>query len=69
MAERSSRLTSARTKKQKIQTPEALSQKLYQLGFSRETIEQALKEYQIVEAQSDAGGFDPVPEVLTTENP
>ena len=28
----------------------------------------ALKEYQIIEAQSDAGEFDPVPEVLTTEN-
>ena len=53
----------------KIQTPEALSQKLYQRGFSRETIEHALKEYQIIEAQSDAGEFDPVPEVLTTENP
>ena len=29
-------------KNKKIQIPEALSQKLYQLGFSRETIEQAL---------------------------
>ena len=56
-------------KNKKIQTTEALSQKLYQRGFSRETIEHALKEYQIIEAQSDAGEFDPVPEVLTTENP
>ena len=56
-------------KNKKIQTPEALSQKLYQRGFSWETIEDALKEYQIIEAQSDTGECDPVPEVLTTENP
>ena len=56
-------------KNKKIQTSEALSQKLYQRGFSRETIEHALKEYQIIETQSDAGEFDSVPEVLTTETP
>ena len=56
-------------KNKKIQTPETLSQKLYQRGFSRGTIEHALKEYQIIGAQSDAGEFDLVPEVLTTENP
>ena len=49
-------------KNKKIQTPEALSQKLYQRGFSWKTIEHALKEYQIMEDQSDAGEFDPVPE-------
>jgi len=53
----------------KIQTPEALSQKLYQRGFSRETIKHAMKEHQNIEAQSDAGGLDPVPKVFTTENP
>ena len=56
-------------KYKKIQTPEALSQKLYQRGFPRETIEHALREYQMIEAQSDSGEFAPVPEVLTTENP
>ena len=56
-------------KNKKIQTPEALSQKLYQRGFSWETIEHALKEYQIIETQSDVGEFDSVPEVLTTETP
>ena len=54
-------------KNKKILTPETLSQKLYQRGFSRETIEHALKEYQINETQSDAGDFGSVPEVLTSE--
>lgn len=40
-------------KNKKIQTTEALSQKLYQRGFSWETIEHALKEYQIIETRSD----------------
>ena len=46
----------------KKQTTEALSKKLYQRGFSWETIEHALKEYQIMEDQSNNVEFDSVPE-------
>ena len=40
---------------QEIQSQAALSQKLYQRGFSWETIEQALEKYQNIAGPADSG--------------
>jgi len=56
-------------KKGKEQTPAVLNQKLYQRGFSWETIELALAEYQNFIKQSESGELNAEPETFTTENP
>ena len=53
----------------KKQTPAALSKKLYQRGFSWETIEQALAEYATINNQLESGESSAEPETFTTENP
>ena len=47
-------------KNKEIQSQAALSQKLYQRGFSWETIEQALEEYQNIAGHSDSEGLNSV---------
>ena len=56
-------------KNKKIQTQVSLSQKLYQRGFSLETIEQALEEYQNLAEPADTGKFNSVSVVHSTKNP
>ena len=56
-------------KKGKEQTPAVLNQKLYQRGFSWETIELALAEYQNFIKHSESGELNADPETFTTENP
>ena len=56
-------------KKGKKQTPAVLNQKLYQRGFSWETIELALAEYQNFIKHSESGELNADPETFTTENP
>jgi len=56
-------------KKGKKQTPAVLNQKLYQRGFSWETIELALAEYQNFIKHSKSGELNADPETFTTENP
>ena len=56
-------------KKGKEQTPAVLNQKLYQRGFSWETIELALAEYQNFIKHSESGELNAEPETFTTENP
>ena len=55
-------------KKGKKQTPAVLNQKLYQRGFSWETIELALAEYQNFIKHSESGELNADLEMLTTEN-
>jgi len=56
-------------KKGKKQTPAVLNQKLYQRGFSWETIELALAEYQNFIKHSESGELNADPETFSTENP
>ena len=53
----------------KEQTPAVLNQKLYQRGFSWETIELALAEYQNCIKNTESGDFEAQPETFTIENP
>jgi len=55
-------------KKGKEQSPAVLNQKLYQRGFSWETIELALAEYQNFIKHSESGDLNAEPETFTTEN-
>jgi len=55
-------------KKAKEQTPAVLNQKLYQRGFSWETIELALAEYQNFIKHAESGDLNTEPETFTTEN-
>jgi SOS response regulatory protein OraA/RecX len=56
-------------KKGKEQTPAVLNQKLYQRGFSWETIELALAEYQNFIKHAESGDLYTEQETITTENP
>ena len=56
-------------KNTKIQTQASLSQKLYQSGFSWETIEQALEEFQNIAGHADSEGLSSFPKAFTTKNP
>ena len=56
-------------KKEKEQTRGILNQTLYQRGFSWETIELALAEYQNFIKHSESGELNSDPETFTTENP